>query len=622
MPRGSRTLALAAALTASLAVAALGGEPALADAGRPAKATAADAGTVVPAQYILRLTPPAQDPQATARVGAVVRKHGGRLVSAQKTLSTAVVAVDAAGAAELARTRGVVTMSPDRVAQPQSLGFDPITQAGSMTNVTRVSGAKTAWTKGYTGAGVDVAVIDTGVAPVSALKASDKVVVGPDLSFESQDNDLRYLDTFGHGTHMSSIIGGREVARSNGSTYANDKTNFYGMAPDSRIVSVKVGDHSGSVDVSQLIAGIDWVVQNRKSGGLNIKVLNLSFGTDSSQPYNTDPLAYAAETAVNNGIFVVASVGNDGKNTSGLADPAYDRFVFAVGAVDTRGTDFTLDDAVPSFSQHPNSTFMSREPDVVAPGVKIVGAGAPGSFIYGQYPAARVGNGFLRGSGTSQAAAVASGAAALLYQKWPNLTPLQVKDLLKRTATPLILISSALQGSGELNVARAIADSPTSSLILIAQDASNAWNTGVTAYLPSTGTGSLEAARGSQHVSLDGVALTGEKDIMGTAWNGAATGNLTKSLGMWDLSSGLFNGTRWAGTGFTADSTTWAGRTWAGRTWAGTTWSGRTWAGGTWSGRTWADAVWNSYGWTGVRDDPADGGAFSGRTWSSSSWTP
>ena len=94
------------------------------------------------------------------------------------------------------------------------------------------------------------------------LLKSAKVVVGPDLSFESQAPNLRYLDTFGHGTAMSSIIAGREVAQSTGATYAADTTNFIGMAPDARIVSVKLGDHNGTVDVSQLIAGIDWVTAN------------------------------------------------------------------------------------------------------------------------------------------------------------------------------------------------------------------------------------------------------------------------------------------------------------------------------------------------------------------------
>src|SRR5207248_10323584 len=129
-----------------------------------------------------------------------------------------------------------------------------------------------------------------------------------------------YVDNYGHGTHIAGIIAG------NGGAKGSD---YNGVAPDARLLNVKVADAGGAVDVSQVIAALDWVVQHRTDNGLNVRVLNLSFGTDSSQVYVLDPLAYAAEVAWRRGIVVVAAGGNDGKNNNSLADPAYDPYLLA-----------------------------------------------------------------------------------------------------------------------------------------------------------------------------------------------------------------------------------------------------------------------------------------------------
>ena len=117
--------------------------------------------------------------------------------------------------------------------------------------------------------------------------------------------------------------------------------DYRGIAPGARIVSLKVGVADGGVDVTQVIAAIDWVVQHRTDNGLNIRVLNLSYGTNSTQPYTVDPLAYAAEQAWHHGIVVVAAAGNSGyqkgKGDPGLASPAYDPYLIAVGATNLSG---------------------------------------------------------------------------------------------------------------------------------------------------------------------------------------------------------------------------------------------------------------------------------------------
>ena len=158
------------------------------------------------------------------------------------------------------------------------------------------------WSRGFDGTGIDVALIDSGIAPVQGLADPAKVVNGPDLSFESQSSYYRYLDTFGHGTHMGGIIVGNDGTSS----------GFKGVAPGARLVNLKVATREGAADVTQVIAAIDWVVQHRQDG-MNIRVLNLSFGTDGIQDRMIDPLAHAVESAWRNGIVVVVAGGNGGK---------------------------------------------------------------------------------------------------------------------------------------------------------------------------------------------------------------------------------------------------------------------------------------------------------------------
>ena len=576
----------------------------------PAAAASPRAGgvpAVAPSSRVIVRLGPGFDAAALA---TAVRTAGGRIVSLEQGLGLVVVdlpgGANGAAAAGVRAVPGVRGLSPDRKLRPTSLGFSPSSQPGAMTNITRVTGAQSLWRSGITGAGVDVALVDSGVAPVAGLADPAKVVVGPDLSFESQDPDLRYLDTFGHGTHMGSIIAGREIAKSSGTTYASDTTDFLGMAPDARLVSVKVADHDGAVDVSQVIAAIDWVVQNKSTGGHNIRVLNLSYGTRSPQSWQDDPLSWAAEMAWHVGIVVVASAGNDGSSGGGLSNPAYNPFVLAVGAADTKGTDSRSDDSVPSYSARQGGQWANRGVDLVAPGDKIVAAGVPGSNIYATYGSARIGNGFIRGSGTSQAAAVASGAVALLLQQRPGLRPDQVKDVLVRSASDLPNEGRQSEGAGELDLAKASATQPSSMAV-------QTWGWG-------DGDGSLDAARNGIYVSMDGVDLRGERDIMSQAWDSAAMADAERIAYTWSW-DGVFNGAQWTGIGFATDVTSWAGKIWSGKTWSGKTWSGKTWSGKTWSGKTWSSAVWTGLGWTSAAWPSATRDTnLSAKIWSSASW--
>ena len=235
---------------------------------------------------------------------------------------------------------------------------------------------------------IDVAVIDSGVVPVQGLTTGGKVINGPDLSFDSQSEDLRYMDTYGHGTHLAGIIAG----------YDGTRTGFLGVAPGARIVNVKVANYEGAVDVSQVIAAIDWVVQHRNDNGMNIRVINLAYGTDSVQPADVDPLSFAVEQAWRAGIVVVVAAGNDGNSTA-LRNPAFNPYVIAVGASDSNYTGKPGDDFVASFT---NCGTSDRYIDVLAPGRSIISLRNPGSAADVEHPEARIGDRFFLGSGTSQ----------------------------------------------------------------------------------------------------------------------------------------------------------------------------------------------------------------------------
>jgi serine protease AprX len=195
---------------------------------------------------------------------------------------------------------------------------------------------------------------------------------------------------------------------------------------------------------------------------------------------------------------------------------------------------------------------------------------APGSHNDTNYPAAVVADRFFRGSGSSQAAAVVSGAAALLLQQRPTLTPDQLKALLTASARPLTGFTAPAQGAGSLDLAKA---------------EKTATPTATQRFSSATGTGSLEAARGTSHLSDGAVELRGEQDIFGVPFD--SRGWAAKSLAGTSWTGGTFNGSGWTGT-------TWSGTIWSGRMWSGRMWSGRMWSADIWSGRMWSGRMWST----------------------------
>ncbi len=476
--------------------------------------------------------------------------------------------------------------------------YDPAADAYSMASTAAIMGAPTWWNAGYTGRGVDVAVIDTGVSPVPGLDGTDKIVNGPDLSFESQAPGLTYLDTNGHGTFMAGLIAGRDAALT--TPYAHAPASAYrGIAPDARIVNMKVGVADGGVDVTQVIAAINWVVQHKNDNGLNIRVINLSYGTNTTQVYSVDPLAYAVEQAWKRGIVVVAAAGNTGyqrkKNAPGLANPAYNPYVIGVGGYDHLGTASFSDDAMGPYSaSSAGCGSRCKNPDFVAVGSHVQGLRVPGGYLDETHPEGRRGDRYFRGSGTSQAAAITSGAIALILQKYPNLTPDQVKRFITANAKKVPGADSQAQGAGEINLTQLATKTP---------------GTYRQSFVNGTGTGSIDASRGSDRVSSDGTnPISGEQDIFGVPFNAAAVAAAAAAGTSWV--NGTWNGRSWSGDA-------WAGRSWSGRSWSGNDWAGRSWSGRSWSGRSWSTGTWTSGSWTG---GSWSGASWSGATWSGGSW--
>ena len=503
---------------------------------------------------------------------------------------------------------GVLAAAPASAATVPALGYAP-DDAGSMSSITRIVGAQAAWASGITGAGIDVAVIDTGVTPVAGLDAPGKVVTGPDLSFDAPGATTPGLDAFGHGTFMASLIAGRDAGVGaspvgcttclNGSGFS-DTSRFVGVAPGARIVDVKVGAADGASDVTQVIAALDWVTQHAHDPGMNIRVISLSYGTTSTQPYTVDPLAEAAEQAWKHGIVVVAAAGNEGHSAPTLADPAYDPYLVAVGGDDPRDTLVVADDKVPSFAEHGT---QDRPVDLVAPAVHVLGLRVPGSFVDTQAGnTGQVGTRFQRGSGTSEATAIVSGVAALVAQRYPDATPDQVKALLSGTANPLMKgastdpVSLHHAGHGVPDAGLAVATTLPAA--------------GVTAqpFAASTGTGPLDGTRAGMFVTDNGVALTGQQDIFGHPFSSAAMAQAQVRAAAW--SGGTWNGGTWSGAGWSGSrwsSVTWTGSDWSGSRWSGSRWSGMSWDGSRWSGSGWSSSRWSGSGW--------DSSRWSGSTW-------
>jgi serine protease AprX len=297
---------------------------------------------------------------------------------------------------------------------------------------------------GVSGAGVTVAVIDSGISPHPAL--TGKVIA----NVSKISGDPSTADEHGHGTHIAGIIAGNSSA----SKYV---TPLYqgGIAPDVRLVNVRVLGANGTGWTSDVIAGIEWVIENKAR--YNIRAINLSLGHPVTEPSATDPLCVAVMKAATAGIVVIASAGNSGKAEDGrpilggITSPGNSPYAITVGAMNTKGTIKRSDDVMTTYSSRGPTKFeQAVKPDVVAPGNKIVSLEASGSYLQRNYPqfhmAGKWGNSYMHLSGTSMSAAVVTAGVALLMQANPNISAAQVKIALQTGST--YMWDGGLMGGG------------------------------------------------------------------------------------------------------------------------------------------------------------------------------
>lgn len=417
----------------------------------------------------------------------------------------------------------------------------------------------------YDGDDIAVAVLDTGVARVPDLE--QRVALRVDFT-PGHDG----LDRFGHGTHMAGIVAGDGTA-SGGSRL--------GVAPDADLVALKVAGPDGATDTSVVIAALQWVAAHADE--YDVRVLNLSFGTDARQSAFLDPLNHAVQRVWDAGILVVVSAGNAGPDDGTVRKPGDDPIALTVGAADLAGTADPGDDRVAEFSSRGRTADGIAKPDLVAPGISIVSLRAPDSTADRLRPAARLDAHYFKGTGSSQAAAIVSGLAALLFEADPLLTPEEARAALVGTAGgPL---ARAPGGGAGLVDADAALDAVLAGRF---DDASRTLGR-------SSGFGTLDGSRGSTRVLADPDGdgrpqeIAGEQDVLGRTWEVQAWSAQAWSEATWALSP-------WSA--LVALSLVWEAQAWSAQAWSGMVWDAQAWSGRDWDSAAWVAQAWSAQAWS------------------------
>jgi serine protease AprX len=494
-----------------------------------------------------------------------------------------------------------VTVSPDPLVFVNDVAPSAPAAARAPAAVfPQLTGASRLVAGGITGKGVNVAVLDTGIANVPDF--AGRLVGGIDLSGGGDP----FSDSFGHGTFVAGLIAG------NGASSAG---HYLGEAPGAGLVSIKVAGATGVTDVATVIAGINWAVANQASD--HISILNLSLGAVPTQSTVLNPLDRAVEVAWRSGITVVASAGNSGPFNGTVVSPGDDPLVITVGALDDKGTVAAADDTVSPFSSvgptNPDGWF---KPDLVSSGRSVVSVRAPDSTIDTNYPSARIGTGNFVGSGTSFSAAIASGAAALVAETIGSANPDSIKARLLAGTTPGPTGNPFVDGHGSLNAfwASALPRLPislnqvtpaTPTAVDATVQLQNTWNG--SAWNGSNWNGSAWNGGAWNGGAWNGSAWNGSA-WNGSAWNGSAWNGSAWNDSAWNDSA--WNGSAWNGSAWNGSA--WNGGAWNGSAWNGGTWNGSAWNGGAWNGSAWNGSAWNGSAW--------NGSAWNGGTWNGSAW--
>ena len=451
---------------------------------------------------------------------------GGKVLHVFRNVSAELVAAPLASLQALSLDSRVAGMTPDRAGRVTGdAGTGP---GGKGVLAPHEIGDQAG--KDGTGSGVNVALLDTGLSDTAALsRDSGRVTDGVDVSqLAAKDGKARtsgqFTDGYGHGTFLASLIAGGKVPGS------GDRA--IGVAPSARIVVVKVADSNGNTSLSEVLAGLDWVASHAQA----IQVVNLALAVDrpTGTAYGADPLTVAVEHVRSLGVVVVAASGNVAGQ---LGDPGLDPLALTVGAADDSKPG---PPQVASFSGSGVVDGVSK-PDVVAPGMHVLGVIPSDSYIAQNNPQGWAGNGLFKGSGTSEATAVTSGVVAAYLSDHPNADPATVKAALRK-------------GAQDMKDKRA-------------------------------GQGLVQLVHGNGKVSDKDL---GESGFDSTAWQNNAW-NGVANWQSWLAAS-------WSGPAW--DAASWSGATWSAASWSSSKWSAASWSAASWSAASWSAASWSAASWS------------------------
>ena len=387
---------------------------------------------------------------------------GARMRHRLRGIGAVALTVKAGKLDELAAGAGVVRIVPDRPMLPDAAGA-PVSFPSIATLYPGIIGMPSAWNNGYTGAGIGIAVLDSGVQPLPDF--------GTRLTQVQLPGQTTTGDAYGHGTFVAGVAAG-----------ASPDGRYVGVAPSAGVYALRVAS-ADAVYSSDVISGLDWVLANHLL--YNIRVVNISIAEATTSSYLADPLDTAVERVWQDGVAVVVSAGNRGAGAISYA-PANDPFVITVGATDTNDTAATSDDSVATFSSSGTTQDGYAKPDILAPGRRISSLLPSGTTLSGAAPFGNlITGGYGTMSGTSFAAPQVAGAAALLLQAHPGWTPNQIRGELLQTAQPflssgkLLSVSASLAFSGTPTAANQNLVQSSYGLATTATGAANtaSWNT-------------------------------------------------------------------------------------------------------------------------------------------------
>ncbi len=559
----------------------------------------------------------------------LVQTFGGEITSRLDIIHAVAANLSSEEVAQLREADGILAITPNGTVKSSgddqsaagntSYKKDKGTGAPS-TDYPNVVGADFVWKKGITGEGVTVAVLDTGLGGqltqlTKDIKGKSGRIVG---WMDVIGHSKKPIDPNGHGSHVAGIIANSEKG---------DDKEWNGVAPGVDLVGVRVLDETGAGSYETVIAGLQWVLENKDR--LDIKVVNLSLVAPVQSPYWADPLDQAVTVAWANGLTVIVAAGNYGPDAMSISVPGNNPYAVTVGAfTDAYTPDEWSDDYIAPFSSTGPTLDGFVKPDVVAPGGHIVSLVPDESFLANEYPDNTLKGNYFKLAGTSMSTAVVSGIAALVIAENEDLTPDQVKYRLTISANPWVsdsfentTYSMFQQGSGRVNAPEAVFakthDSANEGMDIYADIAGSMHYEGYAYYDETTGTYHLRDPFSDWN---DGYATWDGKS---GAWSGKF-GTWTGKSGAWSGKSGAWSGKSGAWSGksgawsgksgaWSGKSGAWSGKSgaWSGKSgaWSGgyTTWSGKSgaWSGksGAWSGKS---GAWSgkSGAWSGSLDDP------------------